>query len=121
MYLSKKGLQLDPSLVNSLTHLNPLLMSSISQAQDEHRIHSYIKNWVLTYLRNVLTTLVQLDMLKSWLQGELEVTVKWLYYVENQVSLSQKEISFTSWVYIQGICNLEEGGDVIFLGWLNPY
>ena len=115
MYISKKGLQLNSSLVNNLTYSNPLLMSSIPYAQDEHRIRGHIKNWVVTYIRNILITLVELNALKSWLEGELEVTTKWLYYVENEVNLSQKEISdfLTSWIHIQGICILEEGGDLI--------
>jgi len=115
MYLGKKGLKLDTALVKRLTHLNPLLLSSIPITGDEHKIRGYINNWVLTYIRDVLKVLIELGTLNSWLNNELKKSVKWLYEVENQISLSQKEKCdfLESWLSIQGICSIAEEDNVL--------
>lgn len=70
-YLAKKGLQLYSVVIKRLTYLNPLLLSSIPSNLDEYTIRRYIESWVLTYIRDVLMALIQLDTLKSWVHGKL--------------------------------------------------
>lgn len=84
-------LQVDSALVNRLTQLNPLLLLSIPNSPDEYTFRKYIENWVLMYIRDVLFTLTHLDVLKSWINGELGKSVKWFYMVKIRLAYHKKK------------------------------